>query len=150
MAQSLAKVLVHLVFSTKHRRPLIRDDVRGKLHAYLLGILDNHQSPSLETNSVEDHVHILFSLSKNWALAKVIEQVKCSSSDWLKQQGEWYADFYWQTGYGAFGVSETHADAVRQYIRSQREHHAKVSFQDEFRELCRKNNAPLDERYAWD
>jgi REP element-mobilizing transposase RayT len=150
MAQSLANVLVHLVFSTKERRPFIKDDVRGKLHAYIIGVLGNHDSPSIETNSAEDHIHVLFKFSKNWALAKVIEQVKSASSGWLKEQGAWYSDFYWQRGYGAFSASETHVDALRAYIRGQAEHHKKVSFQDEFRELCRKNNVPLDERYAWD
>lgn len=150
MSQSLANVLVHLVFSTKERRPWLKDNGRGKLHAYILGILDNHDSPSIETNSVEDHIHILFNLSKNWALAKVIEQVKSASSSWLKEQGDSYSDFYWQRGYGAFSVSETHVESVREYIRSQAVHHRKLPFQDEFRQLCHKNNVPLDERYAWD
>ena len=150
MSQSLANVLVHLVFSTKERRPWLKDNGRGRLQAYILGILDNHDSPSIETNSVEDHIHILFKLSKNWALAKVIEQVKSASSSWLKEQGDSYSDFYWQRGYGAFSVSETHVESVREYIRAQADHHRKLSFQDEFRQLCRKNNVPLDERYAWD
>ena len=150
MSQSLANVLVHLVFSTKERRPWLKDNGRGKLHAYILGILNNHDSLSSERNSVEDHVHILFKLSKNWALAKIIERVKSASSSWLKEQGAWYSDFYWQRGYSAFSVSETHVDALRAYIRGQAEHNKKVSVQDKLRELCRKNNVPLDERYAWD
>lgn len=150
MSQSLANVIVHLVFSTKDRRSWLKDNGRGKLHAYILGILENHDSPSIETNSVEDHIHILFKLSKNWALAKVIEQVKSASSSWLKEQGDSYADFYWQRGYGAFSVIETHVESVRRYIRDQAEHHRTASFQDEFRQVCQKNNVPLDERYAWD
>lgn len=148
MSQSLANLVVHLTFSTKERRPLIRDDIRSQLHAYILSVLNNHDSPSIETNSVEDHIHILFALSKNWPLAKVIEQVKSTCSDWIKQQSDWYRDFYGQHGCRAFSVSQTHVDTVRQYIRNQQAHHEKVTFQDKFRELCRKNNAPFNERYA--
>src|SRR6185295_2817462 len=98
MSQSLANIVVHLVFSTKGRRPLLRDEERDQLHAYITGILENHDSPPIETNSVRDHIHILFAQSKNHASAKIVEQVKSSSSGWIKGQNEWYADFAWQTG----------------------------------------------------
>ncbi len=88
MPQSLANILVHLIFSTKNREPMINDEIRPALHAYMIGILENHSSPSLQTNSVQDHVHILFSLSKNYAVAKIVEEVKKSSSIWIKTQGE--------------------------------------------------------------
>ena len=80
MSQSLANIVVHLVFSTKERRPLLRNEERGQLHAYIAGILKNHDSPLLEINSVIDHIHILFRQSKNYAPAKIVEQVKSSSS----------------------------------------------------------------------
>ena len=150
MSQSLAKILVHLTFSTKDRRPLLRDEHRGHLHAYIIGILKNLHSPSLETNSVEDHVHILFLLSKNHALAKVIGEVKASTSSWIKTQDPWYRDFYWQGGYAAFSVSESRVGNVRQYISNQREHHRKSSFQDELRALFQRHRVEYDERYVWD
>ena len=150
MSQSLANIVVHLVFSTKERRPLLRDDERGQLHAYITGILKNHDSPLIEINSVRDHLHILFAQSKNHAPAKIVEQVKTSSSVWIKEQNAWYADFAWQAGYGEFSVSPMHVEAVREYIRKQPEHHAQVDFQTEYRRLCEKNEKPLDERYAWD
>lgn len=150
MPQSLANVLVHLIFSTKDRRPLIRDDVREALHAYVVGILENQQSPSLCTNSVEDHMHILFVLSKNLALAKAVQEVKQSSSKWIKSQSDGYKDFAWQNGYAAFSVSESQRDVVREYISHQREHHAKVSFQDELRKFFEKHGVKYDERYVWD
>ncbi len=149
MSQSLVKLLVHLAFSTKERRGVIRDQERDKLHAYVIGILNNLKSPSLETNSVSDHIHILFSLSKNHALAKVVGEVKESSSAWIKTQDAWYREFYWQGGYAAFSVSESQAERVRQYIRSQREHHQKVSFQDELRALFKNHRIEYDERYVW-
>ncbi len=150
MSQSLAKILVHLTFSTKERRPLIREEEREKLHAYMIGVLENLKSPSLQTNSVKDHVHILFALSKNHSLAHVIGEVKEASSKWIKTQGDWYRDFYWQGGYAAFSVSESKAEVVRQYIQKQPEHHKTVSFQDELRALFEKHGVKHDERYVWD
>ena len=150
MSQSLANIVVHLVFSTKGRRPLLRDEERGELHAYIAGILKNHDSPLIEINSVHDHIHILFAQSKNYAPAKIVEQVKTWSSAWLKQQHAWYADFAWQRGYGEFSVSPRQVEAVRRYIRRQQEHHARKNFQTEFRLFCDTNAKPLDERYAWD
>jgi REP element-mobilizing transposase RayT len=150
MSQSLANIVVHLVFSTKVRRPLLRNEEREQLHAYITGILKNHGAPLIEINSVRDHVHILFAQSKNHVLSKIIEQVKSSTSGWLKTKGAWYADFAWQAGYGAFSVSAAHVEAVRKYIQIQHEHHKAEDFQTEYRRFCAKNGCPLDERYAWD
>jgi REP element-mobilizing transposase RayT len=150
MSQSLANIIVHLVFSTKGRGQLLRDEERGELHAYITGILKNHDSPLLEINSVRDHIHILFVQSKNHAPAKIVEQLKSSSSCWIKEQHASYSDFAWQTGYGAFSVSAMHVEAVRKYIRNRAEHHKYNDFQTEYRRFCEKNGKPLDERYAWD
>ena len=150
MSQSLANIVVHLVFSTKDRRQLLRDEERGQLHAYITGILKNHDSPLIAVNSVRDHIHILFAQSQNQAPAKIVEQVKSSSSGWIKEQHAWYSDFAWQAGYGEFSVSPMHVEAVREYIRSQPEHHKQEDFQTEYRRFCEKNGKPLDERYAWD
>jgi putative transposase len=136
--------------ATKGRRQLLRDEERSELHAYLAGILKNHDSPLIEINSVCDHVHILFAQSKNHAPAKMVEQVKTSSSVWIKMQNQWYADFAWQAGYGEFSVSPMHVEAVRKYLRRQAEHHQIEDFQTEYRRFCEKNGKPLDERYAWD
>jgi REP element-mobilizing transposase RayT len=150
MSQSLANIVVHLVFSTKGRRQLLRDEERGQLHAYIAGILKNHDSPLIEINSVRDHIHILFAQSKNHAPAKIVEQVKTSSSGWIKEQNAGYVDFAWQTGYGEFSVSPMHVEAVREYIRHQAEHHQQEDFQIEYRRFCEKNGKPLDEHYAWE
>jgi REP element-mobilizing transposase RayT len=150
MSQSLSNILVHLVFSTKERRPLLRDEERERVHAYLVGVLNNCGSSVLEINSVVDHVHILFRQSKNHAPASVIEQLKAASSGWIKTLAPWYDIFAWQGGYGQFSVSPTHVEAVREYIRGQAEHHRKEDFQTEFRRFCEKNGHALDERYAWE
>lgn len=150
MSQSLSNIIVHLVFSTKDRRPLLRYGERGQLHAYITGILKNNDSPLIEINSVADHIHILFRQSKNHAPAKVVEQIKSSSSAWIKGLDSWYADFAWQTGYGEFSVSPIQIEPVREYIRGQPEHHRKEDFQTGYRRFCAKNDRPVDERYAWD
>ena len=148
MPQSLANILIHAVWSTKERRPLISDDVRVGLHGYMAGILKNIESPALVINSVADHVHIFCQLSKNLAACKLVEEAKKSSSKWMKEQG--VLDFAWQNGYGVFSVSQSNVDRVRKYIEDQVEHHKKRDFKAEFREFCERYNVAMDERYVWD
>ena len=149
MPQSLSKVLVHLIFSTKHREPLIGSEIRPRLHAYLVGILDHLKSPSLQTGGVADHVHILFSLGRTISQAALVEEVKKSSSKWMKAEGG-VPSFSWQAGYGAFSVGQSQTDAVARYIQNQEEHHRKVTFQEEFRKFLERYRVPYDERYVWD
>jgi len=150
MSQSLAKNLIHVIFSTKNRRPLILPPVREELKAYLVGTLDNLDSPSIETNCTVDHVHVLCSLSRSLSLAKLLEELKKSSSKWIKTKGPEFLEFYWQAGYGAFSVSQSRVEAVRRYIRQQEEHHRDTTFQDEFRQFLRKHQIEFDEQYMWD
>jgi REP element-mobilizing transposase RayT len=139
-----------LVFSTKGRRPLLRDEDRSQLHAYITGVLRNLDSTLIEINSVRYHINNLFAQSKSQAPAMIVEQIKTSSSVWIKGQHASYRDFAWQGGYGEFSVSPMHVQAVREYIRRQPEHHAQEDFQTEFRRFCEKNGKPLDERFAWE
>ena len=150
MAQSLAKVFVHLIFSTKGRRRFIVEDIRDELNAYLVGIFRNYDSPALRVGCVEDHVHILLSLSRNYAIKKIVEEVKKGSSKWVKTQGPPFEGFYWQNGYGAFSVSPSNVEAVIEYIASQSEHHRTMTFQEEFRRFLKKHGMEFDERYVWD
>ena len=150
MPQSLATINVHLIFSTKHREPRITDAIRPTLHDYLGGILRDLESPSVEINSIEDHIHLLFRLSRTHPLSDVVGQLKQSSSHWIKKHGPQFAEFYWQAGYGAFSVSQSNIEAVRHYSRQEREHHRHRSFQEEFREFLRRHDVEFDERYVWD
>jgi REP element-mobilizing transposase RayT len=150
MAHSLARLHVHLVFSTKHRQPLIRDAVRDALHGFMSGVLKKLECSLVIVNSVEDHAHLLFDLNRSVPLSKVVEDLKRASSRWLKTQDSLYAGFGWQTGYGAFAVSETNLDAVRKYIRRQREHHQRNTFQTEYRSLLIRNGITFDEHQLWD
>jgi REP element-mobilizing transposase RayT len=150
MAQSLAKILVHLIFSTKNRQGLIIPDVREELWAYLVGTLRNLESPSLLINGVEDHVHILFSLSRNYAVKTIVEELKKSSSKWIKTKGPGFHGFAWQNGYGAFSVSQSAVESTRRYIALQEEHHRRMTFQEEFRRFLARYEVAYDERYVWD
>jgi REP element-mobilizing transposase RayT len=150
MSQSLVKNLVHLVYGTKHREPCILKENRDALFAYQAGIFIEWESPALVIGGVDDHVHALFSLSKNHPLKKVVEEVKKGSSKWMKSDGPRIAQFSWQAGYAGFSVSQSSVDTVQRYIEDQEEHHRKMSFQDELRALFKRHGIEFDERYAWD
>ena len=151
MPQSLAKILVHTVFSTKDRRPFLRDKLlRDELHRYLGGILTNLDCQPIIVGGVEDHVHLLCALSRTCDAAAMVKEVKRSSSVWLKTKSPDLADFAWQNGYGIFSIGFSQIESVRDYIAGQEEHHRKISFQDEFRQLLRRYEIEFDERYVWD
>jgi len=151
MPQSLARVVLHVVFSTKNRVPFLREtEVRVRLHAYMAGVLQHIGCEPILINGVEDHVHILCNLSRTVTIAGLVEEAKKSTSKWMKERGPQYGDFFWQGGYGAFSVSQSNVETVRIYIATQEEHHRTVSFQDELRALCRKHGVEIDERYVWD
>jgi len=120
------------------------------MHAYLASVLKAHNCPTFIVGGVSDHVHALFVLSKNHSIAEIVYQLKRSSSKWAKTQGATLKKFHWQTGYGAFSVSESHVEAVRSYIAKQEQHHRRRTFQEEFREFLKKYKADYDERYVWD
>ena len=151
MPQSLSKLYVHLVFSTKGRTQTLPKQHLAEVHAYMAEILNNHGCPAIQVGGTADHVHILFLLGKQVNLSDIVRTVKSSTSRWINEKnGSLLHRFYWQDGYGAFSVSNSHVDAVVAYIKGQEEHHRKASFQDEFRRLCELYDAGLDERYAWD
>ena len=150
MAQSLSKIYVHLIFSTKSRERTIPDEIRPTLHSYMGGILrDNHCIP-VEINTEPDHAHVLFILSRTAALSEVIGHLKKGSTNWLHEESPAYRGFYWQNGYGAFSVSQSGVAEVQDYIRHQREHHRKTTFQDELRAFLKRYGIEFDERYVWD
>ncbi len=151
MPQSNARVILHIVFSTKHRDRFLHDkDLRIRLHAYMAVVLQEIDCQPILINGNEDHVHILCNFSRTITIAALMETVKTSPSKWMKQQGPQYEGFFWQRGYGAFSVSQSKVEEVRHYVANQEERHRRMSFQDEFRELCRKHGIEIDERYVWD
>ncbi len=150
MSQSLTKLIIHLIYSTKRREPDLGDEIRDELQRYTAGILQELESPAILINSVPDHVHILYLHSKNLSVSKVVEEVKKGSSKWLKTRGPGYSGFHWQNGYGAFSVSQSGVAEVRKCIQAQKEHHTRKTFQEEYREFLRRYEVAFDERYVWD
>ena len=133
MSQSLNRIYIHIVFSTKNREPNISEDIKDELFNYLGGVCKSLDCNPLQVGGYKDHIHILCALSKKIALTQLIEKVKSSSSRWIKTKNEEFSNFYWQSGYGAFSVNPTEIDVVKKYIQNQEEHHKIKSFQDEYR-----------------
>lgn len=150
MGQSLVKNYIHLVFSTKHREPLIHPPIEAELHAYLGGICNNLGCPVIRVGGFTDHIHILCMLSKKIALMKLMEELKAHSSKWIKTKGPGYKNFYWQDGYGAFSVKPSEIDHVIAYIENQHAHHSRKTFQDEYLEFLMQYHVDYDEKYVWE
>ena len=151
MSQSLAKILLHAVFSTKDRFPFLQSvAIREEMHAYLGGILENLDCHALAVGGVSDHVHLLFSLTRVETVADVIKELKRSSSAWVKTKSPAMKKFAWQSGYGVFSIGFSQTKSVQAYIAGQERRHRKTSFQDEMRELLRRYEIAFDERYVWD
>ncbi|PKQ64492.1 transposase [Labilibaculum filiforme] len=148
MPQSLAKVYIHIVFSTKYCKPIIKKEIQKDLHAYMVGTIANLKSYTNEIYANTDHVHILCNLPRTITLADFISKIKSSSSKWIKENG--VLNFGWQNGYGVFSVSSSKIEIVAKYIRSQEEHHKKKSFKDELRAFFKEYGIDYDERYVWD
>ena len=149
MAQTLTRLLVHVVFSTKARRNLIVPAIEPDLHAYLGGICRNRESSALAIGGTENHVHLLISLSKNIALSDFMMTLKKDSSKWIKTRGNAYVDFHWQDGYAAFSIGESQVGSLTEYIRGQKERHKTMSFEDELVALANRYGVAFDTRYLW-
>ena len=150
MPQSLSKVILHIIFSTKNREPWLESNVRPRVHAYLATICRDLGAELVRVGGVVDHVHIVTTLPRTVSQAQLVEQIKKASSKWIKALDARYRGFFWQRGYGAFSVSPSQLDAVLQYIETQREHHRTRTFQEEYRELLRRHGVDFNERYVWD
>jgi putative transposase len=150
-ATTLSVVYIHLVFSTKDRRPFLRDsEIRYALHAYLGEVSKRLECPPILVGGVEDHVHILARFGRTINQADWVKELKRVSNRWLQELGGEYGNFSWQGGYSDFSVSQSNLGGVMNYIAKQDEHHRRRTFQDEVRALLRKHNQEWDERYVWD
>lgn len=150
MPQSLAHVLVHLVFSTKDRVACLSPAIRPALHAYLATVARETGCECPRVGGVADHVHLAIRLSRTVTLAALVEELKTSSSKWLKTQSPELGGFAWQRGYGAFSVGPADLDALEAYIDGQEEHHRTKTFPDEYRAFLAKYHVAYNERYVWD
>ena len=148
MAQSLSKVYIHCVFSTKKGEPMITDVIRKDLHSYIIGTLSNIGSFVNEIYANPDHIHVLCTLPRTITIAELISKIKTPSTKWIKNQG--IINFSWQGGYGTFSVSSSKVKVVERYIQNQQLHHKKVSFKDELRKFFNEYKIDFDEQYVWD
>jgi putative transposase len=149
MPQSLVKILVHIVFSTKERQRIITPEIEPQLYGYISGIISNNRGRMIIAGGDADHMHLLASIGRI-DIAELVGDIKRDSSSWIKRQHDQFSEFYWQRGYGAFSIGQSQVPAVSRYIRNQKEHHEAQSYKDEFRALCAKYEVEIDERYCWD
>lgn len=150
MPQSLANILIHIIFSTKNRKPLILPNIMQELYSYMAGIAREHEAYVHEVGGIEDHIHLLISLPRTLTISKLVEEIKKGSSKWIKTKGHLYADFAWQNGYSAYSIGQSGYEDLRKYIQRQKDHHKKISFQDEYIAFLKKYQILYDEKYLWD
>ena len=151
MSQSLARIWLHIVFSTKERRAYLQnEEIRNEMFRMLGYHANEAGCPSARIGGWIDHVHVLCGLARTVTIAQLVEVLKRETSKWIKQRATDLSTFYWQNGYGAFSVSQSNVDQVIEYIDRQPDHHSRMTFQDEFRTLCAKHSIQIDERYVWD
>jgi REP element-mobilizing transposase RayT len=149
MAQSLSQIIIHVIFSTKNRAPFLDQSIISEMHEYLANTSRGLGSRCYRVGGVKDHVHLAIDLPRTLSLSKFMEQLKSSSSKWIKSKSIDYKNFAWQGGYGAFSLSFSHLQPLCDYIDNQDEHHQKVSFQDEYLNLLNKLNIEFDPEYIW-
>ena len=137
MGSTFLSLHYHIVFSTRERRPFLRDSWRAKMHEYLGGTVRGLGGIPEAIGGVADHIHLLVGLRATHCLADFMQELKKAGSVWAKENHE--PDFSWQDGYAAFTVSYTHIDTVKEYIRAQEEHHRQTDFIEELKRLLAKN-----------
>ena len=150
MPQSLSKVILHIIFSTRDRESWLDQKIRSRMHAYLATICRDLGGDGLRVSGFSDHVHIVTTLPRTLSQAEIIEQLKKGSSKWIKTIDPRYRRFFWQRGYAALSVSPSQLGAVIRYVDAQEEHHRIHTFEEEYRALLRKHRIEFDERYVWD
>ncbi len=149
MAQSLSKLYIHIIFHVKSTFQKIKKDDQSELYSYIGSIIKQNDSIPIIINGVGDHVHILCVMSKNIALAKLVEEIKKNSSRWIKTKNGYYQKFGWQGGYTGFSVSQSVHDKTKRYIEGQEEHHKKRTYQEEVKSFLDEYGIDYDDDYLW-
>ena len=150
MPSTHSNLLVHVIFSTKNRLKLIADVWRPELFAYMGGAVHEHKASLLEAGGIEDHVHLVVQIHPSFAIADTVRLIKANSSRWVNEEGKVEGRFEWQKGYGVFSVSQSGRDALSQYIRTQREHHTKQTFEDEYLRTLELHGVEYNPEYVFD
>ncbi len=150
MAHTCTNLLIHALFSTKNRLPLLDAELKSRLFPYLAGIITRLKGRPVIVNGPRDHVHLLFVLPATLALSELMEKLKANSSKWVHEHFPHRANLAWQRGYTAFTVSQSNLAAVKRYITQQEEHHRKLTFQEEVLAFLKKHGIGYDPRYVFD
>jgi len=150
MPNTYTQLYYHAVFSTKNRFPFIDESVEKRMYPYFRGIAEGIGCALVTGNGAADHVHLLMRAPARLSVSSMLQSMKADSSKWVHDTFEHLSKFEWQVGYSAFSVSSSAVEKVREYIRNQKKHHAKVSFHDELRRLLEEHGIEYDERYLWD
>ncbi len=143
-------ILLHVVFSTKYRRPLLADAWRDDLFAYVGGIIKDHKAVLLKSGGIEDHVHLLIRFHPEFAVSKTVQLLKSNSSKWINENRKLRMPFQWQRGYGAFSVSPSMATKVKAYLVNQKEHHTEQTFKEEYLKMLDNHGIEYDPRYVFE
>jgi REP element-mobilizing transposase RayT len=149
MGSTLTNILLHIVFSTKDRDPLITSKYKTRLHAYIGGIIVKEQAVPIDIGGVEDHIHIAVRIKPNDSVSDLVRSIKANSSKWINESHLSETCFAWQGGYAAFSVSESQLVKLKDYINNQEEHHRQRTFRDELLKMLEKHNIDFDEKYLW-
>jgi REP element-mobilizing transposase RayT len=150
MASTLTNLLIHVVFSTKGREPIITDKYQGRLHAYIGGIIRSHGAQSLSIGGMPDHIHLVMKIRSNQALSELVRKIKANSSKWINENQFCRNKFSWQNGNGGFSVSASQINNVRNYIENQAEHHKSKTFKEELIEILDRHGVDYNPKYLWD
>lgn len=143
-------ILLHVVFSTKYRKPVLADAWRDELFAYIGGIVRDHKSALLQAGGIEDHIHLLLRIHPEFAISKTVQLLKANSSKWINEESKTKERFSWQRGYGAFSVSQFMFETVKRYIANQREHHRHLTFRDEYLQMLKKHRIEFEMKYVFE
>lgn len=149
MSQSLSRLYIHATFHIKYTSVTIRKQDYEELYAYIGQVLKPLGCPPIQIGGVEDHIHILCIMSKNIALAKLMEDVKRHSSRWIKTKDKYYENFAWQGGYGCFSVSQSVVERTKRYILNQERHHHKTDFKEEYLAFLKEYGVEYNEAYLF-
>ncbi len=138
MPHSYSRILVHIVFSTRGRIPILRNSFREQLHAYIIAVVENIGGSIIAINSVRDHIHMLVAPPKNLIVGDLIKKIKVSSTKWINSESLVDGRFAWQGGYGCFSVSARNFENVVRYIEHQEQHHKRLTFEEEYKHLLQQ------------
>jgi REP element-mobilizing transposase RayT len=150
MANTYTQINIHAIFAVNGRENIITEKFSEELFKYISGILSIQGQYPLAVNGYKDHVHIFFELSTTMTVAKVLEEVKSSSTLWIKDRRYTNGKFAWQKGYGAFSYSKSQRNDVIQYIRNQKEHHAGKTFREEYMDMLKKFDMSFEDAYLFE